>query len=86
MEKLLSGPLVLNDSSYELCIYTFTCDAPARALFKGIVQQHTGYCACERGTINGTSMRGRIVYDRTKKMLEGQILFLCQWGMLRKMK
>ena len=38
MEKLLSEPLVVNGSSYELSIYTFTCDAPARALLKGIVQ------------------------------------------------
>ena len=58
--------LVLNDSSYELCIYTFTCDAPARALLKGIVQ-HTGYCAFERCTIKGTSIRDRIAYDRTEK-------------------
>ena len=40
MEKLHSEPLVVNGSSYELSIYTFTCDAPARALLKGIVQ-HT---------------------------------------------
>ena len=59
MEKLLSEPLEINESSYELCIYTFTCDAPARALLKGIVQ-HTGYYACERCTIKGTSIRGRI--------------------------
>ena len=38
LEKLLSEPLVVNGSSYELSIYTFTCDAPARALLKGIVQ------------------------------------------------
>ena len=66
MEKLISEPLVLNDSSYELCIYTFTCDAPARALLKGIVQ-HTGYYACERCKMKGTSIIGHIVYDRTEK-------------------
>ena len=38
LKKLLSEPLVVNGSSYELSIYTFTYDAPARALLKGIVQ------------------------------------------------
>ena len=42
MERLLSEPLEVNGSSYELSIYKFTCDAPARALLKRIVQ-HTGY-------------------------------------------
>ena len=63
MEKLLSEPLVVNGSSYELSVYTFTCDAPARALLKGIVQ-HMGYCACEKCKMKGTSIKGRIVYDR----------------------
>ena len=47
-------------------IYTFTCDAPARALLKRIVQ-HTGYCACERCTMKGISIKGRIVYDRIEE-------------------
>ena len=64
MEKLLSEPLVLNDSRYELCIYTFTGDVPARDLLKETVQR-TGYYARERCTMKGT--RGRIVYDRTEK-------------------
>ena len=63
MEKLLSEPLVVNGSSYELSVYTFTCDAPARALLKGIVQ-HMGYYACEKCKMKGTSIKGRIVYDR----------------------
>ena len=66
MEKLLSEPLVLNDSRYELCIYTFTCDVPARDLLKETVQR-TGYYARERCTMKGASIRGRIVYDRTEK-------------------
>ena len=67
MEKLLSEPLVVNGSSYELSIYTFTCDAPARALLKEIVQ-HPGDYACARYTKKGTSIRGRIVYDRTEEI------------------
>ena len=63
MEKLLSEPLVVNGSNYKLSIYTFTCDAPARALLKGIVQ-HMGYYACEKCKMKGTSIKGRIVYDR----------------------
>ena len=67
MEKLLSEPLVVNGSSYELSIYTFTCDATVRALLKEIVQ-HPGYYACARYTKKGTSIRGRIVYDRTEEI------------------
>ena len=66
MGKLLSEALEVNVSSYELSIYTFTCDAPARALLKGIVQ-HTGYYACERCTMKGTIIKGRIVYDRIEE-------------------
>ena len=67
MEKLLSEPLVVNGSSYELSIHTFNCDATERALLKGIVQ-HTGYYASERCTMKGTSIRGRIVYDRIEEI------------------
>ena len=66
MEKLLSEPLVVNGSSYELFIYTLTSDAPGRALLKGIVQDTRCY-ACERCKLKGTSIKGRIVYDRIKK-------------------
>ena len=66
IEKLLSEPLVVNGSSYELSIYTFTCDASARALLKGIVQ-HTGYYACERCTMKRTSIEVCIVYDRIEE-------------------
>ena len=66
IEKLLSEPLVANGSSYELSIYTFTCDASARALLKGIVQ-HTGYYACERCTMKRTSIEVCIVYDRIEE-------------------
>ena len=70
MEKLLSEPLVVNGSSYELSVYTFTCDAPARALLKGIVQ-HTGYYACERCTTKETSIKCRKVYDRIEESTLG---------------
>ena len=56
MKKLLSEALIVNGSSSELSRYTFTCDAPARALLKKIVQ-HTGYSACERCTMKGTSIK-----------------------------
>ena len=59
MEKLLSEPLVVIGSSYELFISTLTCDAPARALLKEIVQ-NTGYYACGRCTSKGTCIRGRM--------------------------
>ena len=64
IEELFFKPIIVSIDHMD--IYTFTCDAPARALLKGIVQ-HTGYYACERCTMKGTSIRGRIVYDRTEK-------------------
>ena len=70
MEKLLSEPLAVNGSSYELSLYTFTCDTPARALLKGIVQ-HTGYYACERCTTKETSIKCRKVYDRIEESTLG---------------
>ena len=70
MEKLLSEPLVVNGSNYKLSIYTFTCDAPARALLKGIVQ-HTGYYVCERCTTKETSIKCRKVYDRIEESTLG---------------
>ena len=66
MEKLLSEPLLVRGSSYELSIYSLTCDAPARALLKETVQ-HTGNYACERCRMKGTNIKGRIVYDRIEK-------------------
>ena len=68
LENLLNEPLVVNGSSYELSIYTFTCDAPPRALLKRIVH-HTGYYACERCTMKGTRIRVRIVYDGTEESM-----------------
>ena len=44
MEKLLSEPLVVNGSSYEFSIYTFTCDAPARGLLKRDSAKHRVLC------------------------------------------
>ena len=68
MEKLISELLVVNGSRYELSIYTFNCEAPARALLKGIVQG-AGCYACERCTKKGTSIAGRIVHHRTEKSI-----------------
>ena len=44
-------------------LYTHSLVTPAKVLLKGIVQ-HTGYYACERFSMKGTSIKGRIVYDR----------------------
>ena len=68
MEKLISELLVVNGSRYELSIYTFNCEAPARALLKGIVQG-AGCYACERCTKKGTSITGRIIHHRTEKSI-----------------
>ena len=42
-----SNGLDVNGKLYNFTIKAFMCDAPARALLKGIIY-HTGYYSCER--------------------------------------
>ena len=63
MSLLIEDGVVVDNIKYPVKIVCFTCDAPARALLKGIVQ-HTGYHACERCTIKGVSAQKRIVFDQ----------------------
>ena len=59
---LTSNPLVFNNNTYFVYLFAITCDAPVRALLKGIVQ-HTGYYACERCTKKGFVFKNRVCYS-----------------------
>ena len=63
LKELLSRSVVnINGKQYNLSVFCFVCDAPARALLKGIVQ-HTGYYSCERCTQRGMQKHKRTVFD-----------------------
>ena len=60
--ELQDSFIVINDVNYKVNVYSFICDAPARALLKGIVC-HSGFHSCERCTIVGKSISNRIVFS-----------------------
>ena len=62
MKTLISEPVEINNTNYKISIFAITCDAPARALLKSIIQ-HTGYYSCERCTKKGFYVRCRLVFD-----------------------
>ena len=62
LKELVAKPVQINGNHYEISIFCFTCDAPARSMLKSIVQ-HTGYFSCERCTIKGSSKDHRIVFN-----------------------
>ena len=45
MELLSRSVVNINGKQYNLSVFCFVCDAPTRALLKGIIQ-HTGYYSC----------------------------------------
>ena len=60
--QLKTNGLQIEDArlNIKVRIKAFICDAPARALIKGI-KGHTGYYACERCTIKGYWKNNRII-------------------------
>ena len=51
-----------NNKPFKVEIKCFVCDAPARALLKGI-SGHTGYHSCERCVVVGTRCQNRTVFN-----------------------
>ena len=45
----------------KISLIMFVCDAPARALIKA-TKSHTGYCACERCTVDGDFVGDHVVF------------------------
>ena len=64
LKELQTNGYEYNLHKYKISVKAFLCDAPARALLKGIVY-HTGHYACERCEIKGT-FEGRVVYNDRK--------------------
>ena len=53
--------MIVLEQNYTFKLDKFICDAPARALLKGI-KGHCGYHACERCIVKGAH-DGRVVFD-----------------------
>ena len=66
MKILTTEPVEINNTNYQISIFVITCDAPVRALLKGIVQ-HTGYYSCERYTKKGFYDHGRVGFDKAQE-------------------
>ena len=60
---LSENGLTVGDEVYTVKIHSFVCDAPARALVKGI-KDHSGYDACEKCMEHGEYL-GKVIYLRT---------------------
>ena len=61
LRVLVERGVVVDNRVYHIHIFTFICDAPARAWLKGIVL-HTGYHSCDRCTVLGDRRHGRVVF------------------------
>ena len=61
-ELLFRSVVNINGKQYNLSVFCFVYDAPARALLKAIVP-HTGYYCCERCTQRGIQKHKKNVFD-----------------------
>ncbi|XP_057291715.1 uncharacterized protein LOC130656398 [Hydractinia symbiolongicarpus] len=66
LHKLRSDTMIVNDIDVRVALHFFTCDAPARQFLKGI-KGHTGYDGCERCTVAGEYIEGRIIFNDIDK-------------------
>jgi hypothetical protein len=70
---LSKNGLTVGDKLYTVKIHSFVCDAPARALVKGI-KGHSGYDACEKCMEHGEYL-GKVIYPGTGAPLRTDISF-----------
>ncbi|XP_047131240.2 uncharacterized protein LOC124810418 isoform X1 [Hydra vulgaris] len=66
LNELQHNALHVNNIDYIVTVYAFVCDAPARAMLKGIIS-HCGFHSCERCTMVGRSLKNRIVFSHHEK-------------------
>jgi hypothetical protein len=67
MLKVMDEGLRINEKVYTVSIYSFICDAPARAFLKGI-KSHSGYSLCEICTVHG-EYDGKVFFSSTDSSL-----------------
>lgn len=57
---ILKYGICINSTKIEFYIHSFICDAPARAFIK-CVKYHSGYSSCDKCTVHGEYLNGRVV-------------------------
>ncbi|KAK4886207.1 hypothetical protein RN001_002478 [Aquatica leii] len=78
LEDILTTGIYIEHKRYLVKIHSFVFDAPARSFLKRI-KSHSGYSACERCTIHGEYIQGRVIFKsinapkRTNKTFLEQI-------------
>ncbi|XP_011298410.1 uncharacterized protein [Fopius arisanus] len=61
VNELQANGLLIDGQMFNICIKSFICDRPARALLKSM-KGHGGYWACERCEVRGERVERRIIY------------------------
>ncbi|KAK9687290.1 hypothetical protein QE152_g36557 [Popillia japonica] len=62
---------------YKVQIHSFVCDAPARAYLK-CIKSHSGYSSCERCTVHGEYLKGRVIFRNISHFKRTDELFIAQ--------
>jgi len=68
MKALESDGLLLGDVVYSIKLHSIVCDAPARAYVK-CIKSHNSYYGCERCTVAGKWVTGRVTFPEVDKPL-----------------
>ncbi|XP_022111442.1 uncharacterized protein LOC110990667 [Acanthaster planci] len=63
---LVDEGITYDDKKFAVHVEAFICDAPARSFLK-CTKGHSGYHACERCTVKGAHVGGRITYDTVEE-------------------
>lgn len=59
---LMQNGITFHNTVYEVKIYNFICDAPARAFVK-CIKSHSGYSSCEKCVEHGSYVNGRVIFN-----------------------
>uniref|UniRef100_A0A6P7GIG5 Uncharacterized protein LOC114339293 n=1 Tax=Diabrotica virgifera virgifera TaxID=50390 RepID=A0A6P7GIG5_DIAVI len=66
ISSLMQHGLKYGNTVYEVKLYNFICDAPARAFVK-CIKSHSGYSSCEKCAEHGSYIKGRVVFKSCSK-------------------
>lgn len=61
LKDLLQNGLVYDNRNYKIEVHSFVCDIPARSYLK-CIKGHGGYSCCEKCTVVGNRILGRVIY------------------------